>query len=297
MGIFKPEPTDVSLAFDGQIRKGVCQPVLMSHGNSGRMRNHHLTAKALADVGYIVIAPQHSADHFIGSKKTAGAMALRIEELRRALVAVEVDPVLGMALDFTQVHALGYSLGGATVKAAAGAEIDLEAAKAHFDVHGNDDAAFCEDLPFLWHLYQRLRKPVSIDNMPNRFSISPFVNGLVAVVAPIGQGLEIEPERFAASQVLVVAIEGDQIAQPRFHAEAIAAAVPPEQFAGIISVPGHHYAFIAPYSERVTDKEDIPVVKDPEGFYRAAFINRVNAEIVDFFAAAYSLSVSTKLLI
>lgn len=130
--------------------------------------------------------------------------------------------------------------------------------------------------------------------MPNRFSISPFVNGLVAVVAPIGQGLEIVPERFAASQVLVVAIEGDQIAQPCFHAEAIAAAVPPEQFAGIISVPGHHYAFIAPYSERVTDKEDIPVVKDPEGFDRAAFINRVNAEIVDFFAAAYSLSVSTK---
>lgn len=130
--------------------------------------------------------------------------------------------------------------------------------------------------------------------MPNWFSISPFVNGLVAVVAPIGQGLEIVPERFAASQVLVVAIEGDQIAQPRFHAEAIAAAVPPEQFAGIISVPGHHYAFIAPFSERVTDKEDIPVVKDPEGFDRAAFINRVNAEIVDFFAAAYSLSVSTK---
>ena len=111
-------PFDVSLAFDGQIRKGVYQPVLMSHGNSGRMRNHHLTAKALADVGYIVIAPQHSADHFIGSKKTAGAMAFRIEELHRALVAVEVDPVLGMALDFTQVHALGYSLGGATVIAA-----------------------------------------------------------------------------------------------------------------------------------------------------------------------------------
>lgn len=48
----------------------------------GRFRNHQLTAGALADAGFIVIPPQHSADHRIGNSATAGAVAVRIEALR-----------------------------------------------------------------------------------------------------------------------------------------------------------------------------------------------------------------------
>ena len=98
-------------------------------------------------------------------------------------------------------------------------------------------------------------------------------------------------ERFSAwrlhllstSCMLVVAIEGDEIAQPRFHAAAIASALSSRRRAGMISVPGHHYAFIAPFAKRVTDKEHIPVAIDPGGFDRAAFIRDVNALIVRFF--------------
>lgn len=91
------------------------------------------------------------------------------------------------------------------------------------------------------------------------------------------------PERFAAARALVIAIDGDEIAQPRFHAAAIASALPSRRLAGMISVPGHHFAFIAPFAERVTDKEYIPVAVDPEGFDRAAFIRDVNARLVRFF--------------
>ena len=280
-------PFDVKYALDGPIREGYFQPVLMSHGYGGRSRNHHLTAKMLADAGYIVIAVQHRADHLIGGGDTAGAMAWRIDELRQALNAVGTDSFFNTKLDLTRVHALGYSLGGATVMAAAGAEIDLEAAESHCESFGIEDQSFCKPLskppPLLWRLYQKLRNPVSIKDMPQKFHVKPFVNGLVALVAPTGQVLKIAPDRLNASRVLVIEIEGDKIAQPRFHARVIADMLTPEKLENLVSLPGHHYAFIAPFSERVTDKEDIPVAKDPIGFNRSAFIERVNTLIAEFF--------------
>ena len=278
-------PFEVDYAFDAAPAPGRWPPILLSHGNSGFFRNHHLTAAALADAGFVVIAPQHRADHRIGGSGTAGAIALRIDELRRALEGVRADSTLSRALDPAQVHALGYSLGGATVMAAAGAGIDLDAVEAHCDAHEEEDAAFCEAPPLLWRLVQRLRKPVSIEDLPNQFSVEPFVSGSVALVAPIGQGLDISPERFVATRTLVIAIEGDRIAQPRFHASSIAAALPPERLSGFERVSGHHYAFIAPFPKWLTEKEDIPVAKDPAGFDRAAFIGRVNTLLVDFFGA------------
>lgn len=194
------------------------------------------------------------------------------EELRRALEAADADPALGPALDLARVHALGYSLGAATVLAAAAAGIDLNAVAAHCTAHGNEDAAFCEPPPLLWRLVQRLRKPVSIEDMPNQFFVEPFVNGRVAVVAPMGQGLRFVPEHFVAVRTTVIAIEGDDIVPPPFHAEPLASALPPERLAGFVSVVGRHYAFIAPFPEWLTSKEDVPVAKDPEGFDRPGFI-------------------------
>ena len=276
-------PFDVEYAFDAAPMPGRWPPVLLSHGNSGRFRNHHPTAEALASMGFIVIAPQHSADHRIGGSATAGAVALRIDELRRALEVVGKDAALSPTLDIAHVHAIGYSLGGATVIAAAGAGVDLDAAEAHCAAYGDEDATFCDPPPFLWRLWQWMRKPVSLEDMPNRFFVEPFVNGSVAVVAPIGQGLAIDSERFASPRVLVIAIEGDKIAQPRFHAEAVAAALPPERLSGFVSVSAHHFAFIAPFPERLTAKKDIPIAKDPEGFDRPAFIEGINARLVVFF--------------
>ena len=92
-----------------------------------------------------------------------------------------------------------------------------------------------------------------------------------------------EAAGLAASRALVIAIGGDVIARPRFHASAIASALPPDRLAGFVTVPGHHFAFIAPFAKRVTDNEHIPVAIDPEGFDRDAFIRRVNGLIVEFF--------------
>ena len=45
---------------------------------------------------------------------------------------------------------------------------------------------------------------------------------------------------------------------------------------------GHHFAFIAPFADRVTREETIPVALDPAGFDRAAWLDDVNQQIVAF---------------
>ena len=83
------------------------------------------------------------------------------------------------------------------------------------------------------------------------------------------------------TDVTVIAIDGDTIAKPEFHAkplfDAVERRVPSQYFV----MQGHHFAFIAPFPKRVTDHEDIPIAKDPKGFDRSAFLDVINGIIVD----------------
>ena len=58
-------PFDVDYARDAKPIAGQFPLVLLSHGHSGRPRNHHLTAAALVRAGYVVAASQHRFDHLI----------------------------------------------------------------------------------------------------------------------------------------------------------------------------------------------------------------------------------------
>lgn len=279
-------PFDVEYAFDAAPTPGRWDPILLSHGVTGRFRNHHLTATALSNAGFIVIAPQHRADHYIGTGKTAAATGLRIKELHVALEAVADDPALGPVMDMDRVHALGYSLGGATVLAAAGAGVDLGRAESHCNSHGDVDEEFCgfpDTTLRLRQFWERMSNPVPMEEMPNVYRVDPYVNGRVAVIAPVGQILEPRLHDVIATQTLVVAIKGDRIAQPRFHARMIADGLPRDRFSGLVEMTGHHYAFIAPFPKWLTDRESIPVAKDPDGFDRVAFIDKINEILVTFY--------------
>ncbi len=86
-------------------------------------------------------------------------------------------------------------------------------------------------------------------------------------------------------ELTVIAIDGDRMAKPQFHAQALfngAKSKVPTQYA---SFAGHHFAFIASFAKRVTDNEDIPIAKDPKGFDRAAFLTQVNGKIVEVMIA------------
>ena len=279
-------PFDVTIAANAPIAEGSFQPVLISHGNSGRMRNHHLTAKALAEAGFIVVAPLHTVDHLIGTFKTFKALNWRSIELAYALEAVLQENDFRNSIDLSYVHSLGYSLGAVTVLNAAGAGVDGALVEDH--CRRNDDPEFCE-LPGFF-LRWKLRWVRDVDPPPPLIrTISDvyfplaFVNGGVAVIAPVGQGVVISDRMFRARKVFIVGLEGDTTTLPRFHAQRLATIIPDAFLYDYSLRAGHHAAFIAPFAKRVTDIEHIPAAKDPPGFDRMAFLHQLNEDLVRFY--------------
>ena len=299
IGVWYPSPTpetearlgpfDAVLAVDAApATAGRYQVVLFSHGNLGRPRNHHLTAKALAEAGFIVVAPLHSADHLMAGKNTANAVEWRTTELRFALEAVMQDAAFRSILDLSRIHALGYSLGAIAALNAAGASIDLPKADAH--CVKEDDPAFCETPSWFWRWrINRLRDtttPTFSRDIDQVHYPLGFVNGGVATVAPLGQGFGVDANSFRGHSVLVIGLKDDVVVLPQFHAVNIADSLKDVVKTELHMFDGHHSAFIAPFAKRVTDVEDIPAAKDPEGFDRLRFLSEVNALLVDFFSQA-----------
>ncbi len=279
-------PFDVRLAFDAPPKAGGRhQFVLMSHGRLGRMRNHHLTATALANAGFIVVAPLHTPDPLMSEDDTPKVLDWRVRELRHALEAVlRIDSFRRMA-DLSRIHAVGYSLGTVTALNAAGAAFDGALANEHCT--RNDDPRFCVPLePSVIERIQSARgtvTPVLDRDIPPRHFPLPFVNGGVALIAPIGQGIVYDENTFRARELFIVGLDEDMILPPRFHAENLDD-VFPERYIRHFSIrPGHHFSFIAPFAKRVTDREDIPVAGDPPGYDRKAFLDTLNQDLVSFF--------------
>ena len=282
-------PFDATLAVDAVPETtGHYQVVLFSHGYFGRVRNHHLTAKALAEAGFVVVAPLHSADHLMVDEDIANALEWRVTELRFALEAVMQDETFRPILDLSRIHVLGYSLGALTALNAAGASIDIPKADEH--CKKEVDPAFCPTPSwFLRWRINRLRQTTTptfsrtINNV--HFPIG-FVTGGVATVAPVGQGFGIDENTFSGRSVLVIGLTDDKVTLPKFHASNIAKVFSDVLETKLRMVDGHHSAFIAPFAKRVTDIESIPAAIDPPGFDRLRFLTEVNGILVDFFSEA-----------
>ena len=269
-------PFDVDMARDAPVREGMFQAVLLSHGNGGRYRNHHLTARALADAGFVVIAPQHGADAFVGGRRTVRAMAYRYGELAAALAGVREDPAFRNRLATGPVHGVGYSLGGTAILLASGAAYDTARVRAHCRTNRREDRAFCKGRGVLHRVMQTFRRMPGPRKVADPFRGPPLVTGQAVVVAPVYQGVDAGAG-LSVRALTVIAIGGDRIAQPVFHSRPLADAAEVQVPTLLLEVPGHHYAFIAPFPEWLTEEEHIPVAEDPEDFDRGAFIREVNA--------------------
>ncbi len=104
-------PFDVEQPVDAPLRLGRFPVILMSRGFNGRVRNHHLTAQALAYNGSIVIAPMHAADFYIDTNRRAASLLWRLIELRQAIETVMQNDEFRPTLDLSSVHLIGIHLG------------------------------------------------------------------------------------------------------------------------------------------------------------------------------------------
>jgi predicted dienelactone hydrolase len=101
--------------------------VLLSHGTGGSAEQMAWLGTALARAGFIAVAVDHPGNNTDG-KMTPEGMALwweRATDLSQVLDMMFADEEFGKHINPSRVGAAGYSLGGYTVLALAGAETDV----------------------------------------------------------------------------------------------------------------------------------------------------------------------------
>ncbi len=102
--------------------------VLLSHGTGGAALQLMWLGQALASRGYVAVAVNHHGNTFAEPRPTPQGFVLwweRARDLRVLLDRVLADAELGPHIDAARIGAAGFSIGGYTVAALAGARTDL----------------------------------------------------------------------------------------------------------------------------------------------------------------------------
>lgn len=265
-------PFTFQVAEGGPVAEGRHPLVVLSHGSGGSAFGHADTAMALARRGYVVAAVHHRGNAF-DDDRDAGTERMwrkRPAQLSATLDRLLAEPELADRLDGERVGALGFSAGGYTVLVAAGGVAELGRIAAHcrtppvgerFCHLGNEETQARVEARDARIRAAVLMAPVGV----------PFSrDGLAGVTIPIRLYRAERDEQIAASQV-----EGLRDRLP----------VPPAY--EVVRDAGH-FAFLMPVPAAIA-AEVGPPAWDPPGFDRAAFHERLNAEIADFFDRALAI--------
>ena len=242
--------------------------VVISHGHGGSLMGHHDTATALADAGFVVVSFNHPGDTF-GDDSAAYQVAIfesRPGDASRVITFMQEEWPSRGQLDPDAVGVFGFSRGGYTALALAGAKPDLTAAGERLCGRWwSLVMPMCREIRFGEPELQpradpRIRVAVVVDPL-NLFDAA----GLQTVRVPVqlwaselgGDGVELE------------------------HIEAIRSALPQAPEYHVAKGAGH-FAYLAPCTPRLAEAAR-DICEDPEGFDRAAWHRSMNNAVVSFF--------------
>ena len=258
----KPLFDVATLAVDARPEAGKHPVILLSHGFGGTADDMGWLAAPLARAGYVVISVDHPGNNAL-DKTLIGATAWweRPRDLIAALDAMTRDPEFAPLIDRDEVAAAGYSMGGATALALAGARIDA----AHFDAYCRADPAdgVCQPPPEMpgtpaLDVTTGLAK-LGLTEAAAHAGEGTTLPNLRAVlsIAPNAQTLTPASLRRIAAPVVVIGGERDATV-PIAHQAGYAAGLIPH--ARLVRVPtAAHYSFIATCTD--AGRAQIPVCR------------------------------------
>lgn len=264
--------TLMDVARDAPIAGRNLPMVVISHGNGGGLQSHADLALALASAGYVVAAPMHAGDNF-ADQSAAGAGSLYSSRTRQFRTAV--DYMLTQwpghdRIDPQRVGAFGFSAGGFTVLAAAGAQPDLRLVAKH-----------CAQAPeFVCDVLRHSNSPLLNADFSSSEPLQTTPVLRAAVLAAPGLGFTMTPAGLAGVRIPVQLWSGDNDALVPYatNAKLIQEALGPK--VAFHSVPGAgHTSFLAPCGLM----KPAAVCTDPAGFDRRSFHAKMNNEVVKFF--------------
>ena len=251
--------------------------VLVSHGTGGTELAHHDLAARLAREGYLVAALRHPGDNWRDGRTLVAEgryFEERPKQASRVLDALLASPEWRSRIPAGRIAAIGHSAGGYTVLALAGGKPDPSRVAAHCKAV-TDDAGFCAlGKPGLDNVARTAPAPVDASDARIR-----------AVVAMAPFAAAFEPAALAAIKVPVLLYSAslDRVLVPKYHGDALAAAMPQATYRRIEGAG--HFAFMAQPTQSVPADAGDPA-ENPPGFDRAAFLAKLADDVVVFLEGA-----------
>lgn len=264
--------TGEKVATNGAVAGNRLPLIIISHGTGASLFSHADTALALAQSGFVVIAPMHTGDNFQDDSDVGKPdwLVNRSRHVERAIDLALHSWKDRSHIDPGRVGVFGFSAGATTALINIGGTPDLQLIASHCAGHPE---FVCK---LTWPaMYRNLKPPAWHGD--TRIG--------AAVIAAPGLGFIFAPDGLSAVHVPVQIWQGteDQTVPSATNAELIRRylAEPPETHL----VPGAvHYSFLAPCGLIGPP----PLCRDSKGFDRQAFHKIFNDAVVRFFRATLS---------
>ena len=284
-----------TVAINGAPQSKVKGLIVISHGTASTELGFATLALALARNGYLVASVEHVGDTWQdpSMRATPGRyFAERPRQASRVIDTVLAEPqwrarIANAADGQPLIGALGHSAGGYTVLALAGGKPVLSRLRTHCELEAALDPVLCK----LSHSIAIGGASVPAnkgdegdtarDGQEEPVQADTRVRAVMAL-APMGVAFSAASLASITVPVAIYAGEKDSFLVPRFHAQWVMQNMRSANATMQIVPNAGHYAFMN------TPTMDLPspdgsVARDPQGFDRAAFLDRLAQESVAFF--------------
>jgi predicted dienelactone hydrolase len=261
--------------------------ILLSHGTGGSAAQLAWLGTELARHGYIAAAVNHPGNNSL-EPYTAEGFTLwweRATDLSDALDQLILDPTFGPRVDGSRVGAAGFSIGGYTVLALAGARIDQSAFFKFCAANSKKPTCHVPEMHTLGDTQQILARTraTSADSLARSGASyrDPRIGAVFAIAPAVGQAFKSDSFRGVAIPISMVVGDLDPIAPAADGAARIKQLDPG---ATLAILPGvSHYTFLdtcAPAGESTV----VPYCQDAPGVDREKVHVEVAGMALQFFA-------------
>ena len=261
--------------------------IVISHGTVSTQIGFAMLAQALARNGYLVASVEHVGDTWQDQSLRATPtryFAERLRQVSRVIDTLLADPQWRTRITSGTdgqplVGAMGHSAGGYTVLALAGGKPVLSRMRKHCEAEAALDPVFCN----LSHAIgsATAQADVAAEGLEEPVQADTRVRAVMAL-APLGVVFSASSLAAITVPVAIYAGEKDTFLVPRFHAQWVMKNMRSTNTSLQLVPNAGHYAFMN------TPTMDLPspdgsVARDPQGFDRAAFLDRLAHESITFF--------------
>ena len=264
-----------TVSVDGHVLGRPLPLVLISHGTGGGSGSHYDTALALAQAGFVVVAPTHTGDNYLDQSYVGNRKDLTDRPRQVKLV---LDYMLAVwpardHLDPSRVGMFGFSLGGFTTMVESGGTPDLSRLR-----------ELCSKRPSAPECtFVKQRRGDQLDRVTTDPAWVHDERVKAAVVAAPAVSYLFGPGSLKTVNIPIQLwrASDDEQVPDEWNTAIVRSELRRPAEEHVVTSAGH-FVFLPPCTETLA-KQAPQICTDSAGFDRASFHSTFNAAVVEFF--------------